>query len=114
VSTITTLQKELANTEFAKKDAAKDAEVCMRAAQEQKAMVDQLLAQVTQKLKYGVLDRTIIDASTELRIRSLNLERTTTTKGDFQWHTAKLTRKLEGKMTLILQPELIYIMLTLF
>jgi hypothetical protein len=47
VSTITALQKELANIEFARKAIAKDAEVCTRVAQEQKAMVDQLLAQVT-------------------------------------------------------------------
>jgi hypothetical protein len=49
-------------------------------------MVDQLLAQVTpMETQIGVLNSTIIDTTTELCAKSLNLERTTTAKDDFQW-----------------------------
>jgi peptidoglycan hydrolase CwlO-like protein len=53
----------------------KDVEVCTRAAQELKEMVDQLLAQVTPlETQIGVLSSTIMDASIKHRARSLSLE----------------------------------------
>jgi hypothetical protein len=66
-STIAALKRELAKEQFARKDATKDAEVCMRAARELKEMVDQLLAQVTPlETQIGVINSTFMDVSNEL------------------------------------------------
>jgi hypothetical protein len=74
------------DVESTRKDTATDAQVCMREAEELKMMVDQLLAQVTpMETQIGVLNSTIIDTTPELCVKSLNLERTTTAKDDFQW-----------------------------
>jgi chromosome segregation ATPase len=73
VSTIADLQKELANEQFARKDATKDAEVWTRVERELNEMVDQLLAQVTPlETQIEVLNSTVINASTELHMWSHN------------------------------------------
>jgi hypothetical protein len=71
VSTIAALQKELANEQFARRDA----EVCSKVAHELKEMVDQLLVLVSLlETQVGALNGTIMDMFIELRTRSLCLE----------------------------------------
>jgi hypothetical protein len=74
-NTITVIQKELVSEQFARRDANQDVEMCTKVAQELKDMVDQLLAQVAPlETEVGVLSGTIMDMSTELRVRALCLE----------------------------------------
>jgi hypothetical protein len=69
----------------------------MKAVQEMKEMVEQLLTQVTPlETHIGVLSSTI----TELHTNALCLEQTTATKDDFQRQNVWLTKKLEGRLLL--------------
>jgi hypothetical protein len=95
---IATLQKELADTELARRDAVTDARVYSKVVQELKKMVDQLLAQVTPlETKVGVLSSTVIDRTAELHAKAIGLEWDTAAKVDFQKENARLTKKLKGE-----------------
>jgi hypothetical protein len=62
-----------------------------------KKTVDQLAAHVPSlETQVKNLNDKIADPNTELCARELSLERTTTTKDDFQRQSTRLTKKLEG------------------
>jgi DNA repair exonuclease SbcCD ATPase subunit len=72
---IAALHKELADDESSRKEAISDIQVCTKVAQELKAMLDQILAQVTPlETHIGVLSNTITDTASELRAKALGLE----------------------------------------
>jgi hypothetical protein len=78
----------LADAESSKKEALTDAEVCTKAAQELKEMVDKLLDQVTPlEFQVQTLKSSVADHSAELRAKALSLDRTTTAQDNYQKKT---------------------------
>jgi hypothetical protein len=70
---IAALQKELADAESAKKEAITDTEVCTKAAQELKDMVDKLLAQTTPlEIQVQTLSSSFHDSVAEVRAKALS------------------------------------------
>jgi predicted nucleic acid-binding Zn-ribbon protein len=90
---LASLKSELADEKAAQKEAKDEVQTLARACADLKKMIDKFTAQVTE------LEQKVLDGLTELHAKELSLERTTKANEDYKSQNARLTKKLESKLS---------------
>jgi predicted nucleic acid-binding Zn-ribbon protein len=87
------LKSELTDEKAARKEAKDEVQTLARACADLKKMADKFTAQVPE------LEQKVLDGLTELHAKELSLEQTTKANENYRSRNARLTKKLESKLS---------------